>query len=80
MKLNTPSHQTCPFCHAPVALARYEYASDGEHTWRICPECDHTMLMTDEAAGAGACAVRVAPVAADRDVHDDALVAEPLHA
>jgi len=76
MKINTPSHQTCPFCHAPVPLARYEYASDGEHTWRICPECDHTMLMTDEAAGA--CAVRFAPAAADQDAHE-AFIAEPLH-
>lgn len=77
MKLNTPSHQTCPFCHAPVALGRYEFASDGEHTWRICPECDHTLLMTDEAAGA--CAVRFAPAAVEHHAHD-ALAADPLHA
>jgi len=77
MKPGTPSYQTCPFCHTPVALARYEFASDGVHTWRICPECDHALLMTDDAAGT--IAVSLKPAAVARDAHA-APAAELLHA
>ena len=78
MKTAPPSHQTCPFCHTPVARARYEFASDGQHTWRICPECDHTLLMTDEAAETLVLGLR--PTAAASKGADVATVVEPLHA
>ena len=78
MKTTPPSHQICPFCHTPIALARYEFASDGQHTWRICPECDHTLLMTDEAAETLVLGLR--PTAAASKGADVATVVEPLHA
>lgn len=43
----TATHHTCPHCHRPVALDRFEYATDGEHFFRVCPESDHTLLMVD---------------------------------
>lgn len=57
----TRTHHTCPHCHSPIALDRFEYATDGEHFFRICPECDHTLLMVD---GEG-WPVRVEPVGID---------------
>ena len=78
MKTAPPSHQTCPFCHTPIALARYEFASDGQHTWRICPECDHTLLMTDKAAEPLVLGLR--PTAAASKGADVAPAVEPLHA
>lgn len=67
------SHQTCPFCHTPVALARYEFASDGQHTWRICPECDHTLLIAE------ALALGLSPTAASNGA-GLVTATEPLHA
>lgn len=58
--MNT-THHTCPHCHSPIALDRFEYATDSEHFFRICPECDHTLLMVD---GEG-WPVRVEPVGID---------------
>ena len=78
MKTTPPSHQICPFCHNPIALARYEFASDGQHTWRICPECDHTLLMTNEAAESLVLGLR--PTAATSKGADVAPAVEPLHA
>ena len=78
MKTTPPSHQICPVCHTPIALARYEFASDDQHTWRICPECDHTLLMTDEAAETLVLGVR--PTAATSKGVDVAPAVEPLHA
>ena len=78
MKTAPPSHQTCPFCHTPIALARYEFASNGQHTWRICPECDHTLLMTDKAAEPLVLGLR--PTAATSKGADVAPAVEPLHA
>ena len=78
MKTAPPSHQICPVCHTPIALARYEFASDDQHTWRICPECDHTLLMTDEAAESLVLGLR--PAAATSKGADVAPAVEPLHA
>ena len=78
MKTTPPSHQICPFCHTPIALARYEFASNGQHTWRICPECDHTLLMTDKAAEPLVLGLR--PTAATSKGADVAPAVEPLHA
>ncbi|MCL4759551.1 MAG: hypothetical protein KJZ96_14535 [Rhodocyclaceae bacterium] len=44
----TATHHTCPHCHRPIALDCFEYATDGEHFFRVCPECDHTLLMVDD--------------------------------
>ncbi|NMG27825.1 hypothetical protein [Aromatoleum evansii] len=57
----TTTHHTCPHCHSPIALDRFEYATDGEHFFRICPECDHTLLMVDGEDWP----VRVEPVGID---------------
>ena len=78
MKLAPHPHQVCPFCHTPIALARYEFASDDQHTWRICPECDHTLLMTDKAAEPLVLGLR--PTAATSKGADGAPAVEPLHA
>lgn len=77
MKLAPHSHQICPFYNTPVALARYEFASDGQHTWRICPECDHTLLMTDEEAVTTAASLKRTAIA--QGAHERT-AAEPLHA
>ena len=43
-------YQTCVHCHAPIRIDRFEYARDGELRYRICPECDYTvLLMIDES-------------------------------
>ncbi len=77
MKLAPHSHQVCPFCHTPVARARYEFASDGQHTWRICPECDHILLMTDEESGTTAASLKQTAIA--HGAHEST-ASEPLHA
>lgn len=77
MKPAPHSHQTCPFCHTPVALARCELASDGQHTWRVCPECDHTLLITDQAAEP--LVVGLSPTAGSQGA-DILPAVEPLHA
>ena len=77
MKTAPPSHQTCPFCHTPVALARYVFAFDGQHTWRICPECDHILLMTDDEACMTASSLKLTAIV--QGAHE-ANAAEPLHA
>lgn len=42
-------YQTCVYCHTAIPVDRFEYASDGHLRYRICPECDHTiLLMNDE--------------------------------
>ena len=44
--MNQPAaHQTCPYCHTPIAVERYEVAVADSVTYRVCPECDHTMLL-----------------------------------
>lgn len=43
----TAAHHTCPHCHRPIALDRFEYATDGEHFFLVCPECDHSLTMVD---------------------------------
>lgn len=40
-----PTTQTCPYCHTPIRVDRYEYASNGADTYRICPECDYSVPM-----------------------------------
>lgn len=40
-----PTTLTCPYCHTPIRVDRYEYATSGAHTYRICPECDFSMPM-----------------------------------
>lgn len=45
-------HQTCPHCHTPIAVDRFELACDGTNSYRVCPECDYTWCVTtapDEA-------------------------------
>ena len=46
-------YQTCPHCHTSIPVDCFEYARDGELTYRICPECDHTtvwmMIVESEA-------------------------------
>lgn len=39
-------HQTCPYCHTPIAIDRFEFASDGMNNYRVCPECDYTWCVT----------------------------------
>lgn len=45
-------YQTCVYCHTGIPLDRFEYASDGQLRYRICPECDHTILLMNVDAPA----------------------------
>jgi hypothetical protein len=53
-----PRHHTCPHCHTPIAIERFELAVDEGITYRICPECDLAIVLRVEPAAA---AVTVTP-------------------
>ena len=45
--MNQPAaHQACPYCHTPIAVGQYEVAVADEVTYRVSPECDHTMVLS----------------------------------
>ena len=48
------SHQTCPYCHMPVAIEQFEFASDQIHTYRVCPECGHPLLLSERSTASAA--------------------------
>ena len=39
----------CPFCHSPLNATDLETATLGERVCLVCPECEHVLLMDDEA-------------------------------
>ena len=39
----------CPFCHSPLNATDLETATLGDHVCLVCPECEHVLLMDDEA-------------------------------
>ena len=39
----------CPFCHSPLNAADLETARLGDRMCLVCPECEHVLLMDDEA-------------------------------
>lgn len=39
----------CPFCHSPLNATDLEKAALGERVCLVCPECEHVLLMDDEA-------------------------------
>jgi transposase-like protein len=53
--MKKPTHLTCPACHAPVALERYECAAGEGIEGFVCPECDSILLCCNayRAASAG---------------------------
>ncbi len=48
------SHQTCPYCHMPVAIEQFEFASDRIHAYRVCPECGHPLLLSEPSPASAA--------------------------
>ena len=42
----------CPFCHSPQNATDLETATLGDRVCLVCPECEHVLLM-DEDAQAG---------------------------
>lgn len=48
------SHQTCPYCHMPVAIEQFEFASDRIHSYRVCPECGHPLLLSEPSTASPA--------------------------
>ena len=42
----------CTYCHTPIRIDRYEYATNGTYTYRICPECDYSMPIPATAVSA----------------------------
>lgn len=46
MKTSLPHvpYAVCPHCHTSVPLARFEDAVCGAVIYRVCPECDHTVV------------------------------------
>ena len=39
----------CPFCHSPLNATDLETATLGNRVCLVCPECEHVLLMDDEA-------------------------------
>ncbi len=39
----------CPFCHSPLNATDLETATLGDRVCLVCPECEHVLLMDDEA-------------------------------
>lgn len=39
----------CPFCHSPLNASDLETATLGDRVCLVCPECEHVLLMDDEA-------------------------------
>lgn len=39
----------CPFCHSPLIATDLETATVGDLVCLVCPECEHVLLMDDEA-------------------------------
>lgn len=53
--MKQPTHLTCPACHAPVALERYERVAGEGVEGFVCPECDSILVCCNayRAASAG---------------------------
>lgn len=39
----------CPFCHSPLNATDLETATLGDRVCLVCPECEHVLLMDEEA-------------------------------
>lgn len=39
----------CPFCNSPLNAADLETATLGDRVCLVCPECEHVLLMDDDA-------------------------------
>ena len=39
----------CPFCHSPLNATDLETATLGDRVCLVCPECEHVLLMDDQA-------------------------------
>ncbi len=39
----------CPFCHSPLNASDLETATLADRECLVCPECEHVLLMDDEA-------------------------------
>ena len=39
----------CPFCHFPLNATDLETATLGDRVCLVCPECEHVLLMDDQA-------------------------------
>lgn len=39
----------CPFCHSPLNATDLETATLGDRVCLVCPECEHVLLMDDDA-------------------------------
>ena len=39
----------CPFCHSPLNATDLETATLVDRVCLVCPECEHVLLMDDEA-------------------------------
>ncbi|AVR88587.1 hypothetical protein [Thauera aromatica] len=57
------SHQTCPYCHMPVAIEQFEFASDRIHAYRVCPECGHPLLLSEPSTASAAARSTAEPTA-----------------
>lgn len=53
--MKQPTHLTCPACHAPVPLERYERVAGEGVEGFVCPECDSILACCNayRAASAG---------------------------
>ena len=39
----------CPFCHSPLNASELETATLADRVCLVCPECEHVLLMDDDA-------------------------------
>lgn len=39
----------CPFCHSPLNAIDLETATLDDRVCLVCPECEHVLLMDDDA-------------------------------